>query len=662
MARRQQPVYLSNGGSKPSGDRFSDPIFPPDVTSLCFDPDNPKQDPDVKAFVSQVKTWRRPSEWCKNPVIFKDDASPGDIEQGQLGDCWLLSALGVVAMKPAILKHLFVKADGKRGEYKLRFYREGKWEEVTIDDRFPCGADGKPIFGHCKDPEEIWVLLIEKALAKLLGTYEALDGGYLEEGVVFLTGGRPEKVTINDWKGKSCFEETEADLWHKLMTYHNEGHMMGAAICSGKEMPDKSTGLVAGHAYGVLNVHPTKDGKFKLIQLRNPWGSFEWKGKWSDGSREWTKAYSEEVGEVNADDGSFWMELTDFRKYYDKITVCRIFNLRILTMDSPIVSDDDKVPFGNPDWYRVKYECEWNDSNAGGLTNNESYSQNPHFNLVVTQRSRLFFLISQPSLSTQAESRYYRTAIGFSIQKGTVSKKGAIRLPNGAITPDVFVQTPQRSRYNAAHLVVEPGQYIIVPFTNYPNRKSKFVLEIYGEKKFESGVLLDEDKDACRGVPASSRGARGTPRAEPAPPAKDPVPAKPPVRVSSAVNVKQVSNSPQVAPAIRREPAAATAPTKQRPKSMPAPSHSSPSPAPAPSYASPSLRDRLQQHQKQHQERRETVSILPQDPPNAKKELKRHMAPQRFQNTTNPLASDSKSKETINKSMFQTTNMMFYNK
>jgi hypothetical protein len=54
-----------------------------------------------------------------------------------------------------------------------------------------------------------------------------------------LTGGRPEKVTINDWKGKTCFEETEADLWHKLMTYHNEGHMMGAAICSGKEMPDK---------------------------------------------------------------------------------------------------------------------------------------------------------------------------------------------------------------------------------------------------------------------------------------------------------------------------------------------------------------------------------------------------------------------------------------
>ena len=123
----------------------------------------------------------------------------------------------------------------------------------------------------------------------------------------------------------------------------------------------------------MLDIYATKDGKYKLIQLRNPWGSFEWKGKWSDGSREWTKLYMylfpspfaypallsspllmhplqiysslpltnlfrDEVGYVNADDGSFWMELADFRKYYDKITVCRIFNLRVLSLSSPIVT------------------------------------------------------------------------------------------------------------------------------------------------------------------------------------------------------------------------------------------------------------------------------------------------------------------------------------
>lgn len=655
MARRQAgPTVNVPRVNVNQGDKFCDPIFPPDVYSLCFDPDNPKLDPDVKQFVAQVKMWRRPSEWCRNPVIFKDDASPGDIEQGQLGDCWLLSALGVVAVKSAILKHLFVKTDSERGEYRLRFYLEGKWEEVTIDDRFPCGADGKPIFGHCKDPEEIWVLVIEKALAKLLGTYEALDGGYLEEGVVMLTGGRPEKVTINDWKGKSCFEETAADLWHKLLTYHEESHMMGAAICSGKEMPDKSTGLVAGHAYGVLDVYPTKDGKYKLIQLRNPWGSFEWKGRWSDNSREWTPAYIKEVGEVAADDGSFWMELSDFRKYFDKITVCRIFNLRIFSLSSPIVTSQDKEIFGNVDWHRVKYECEWNEANAGGLTNNHSYSQNPHFSLTVREKSRVFFLISQPSLSTQAESRYYRTAIGFSVQKGTVAKKGAIKLPNGAATPDVFVQTPQRNRYNAAHLVVEPGQYLVVPFTNYPNRKSKFVLEIYGEKKFESSVLLPEDAGSCKGVPASARYA---PPQEPMAALSESLQKN--VRINSQPSsARRIESSPQMPPSAPRggrdEGSSSRRDAPQR--SAPPPQRSA-----APQYEpqtrdreSLNMKERLQQHQKTYQEKRSTVTTLPQEPPAGF-----HKAAKYQTGNFSPELSRAHADQ-MNKSLFQTTNMSHY--
>ena len=37
---------------------------------------------------------------------------------------------------------------------------------VIIDDKIPVRTkDGNPIFGHAKDPNELWVSLIEKGVA-----------------------------------------------------------------------------------------------------------------------------------------------------------------------------------------------------------------------------------------------------------------------------------------------------------------------------------------------------------------------------------------------------------------------------------------------------------------------------------------------------------------
>lgn len=59
------------------------------------------------------------------------------------------------------------------------------------------GQEPDYVFGHCLDPKELWVAIIEKAYAKLHGCYESLNGGMIDDGLVDLTGHVAEKVKLH---------------------------------------------------------------------------------------------------------------------------------------------------------------------------------------------------------------------------------------------------------------------------------------------------------------------------------------------------------------------------------------------------------------------------------------------------------------------------------
>ena len=151
---------------------WTDPEFPPMAKSL-YDPEIDQVDEALyKSF-----TWKRASQIYKPLYIFEDGVEPNDINQGQLGDCYFLAALSSLAEFPDRVKEMFVtKTINKAGIYMVRLFLNGNETLVTVDDHLPVQKSGKPAFASCRDGE-IWVSLLEKAWAKLHGTYARTEGG-----------------------------------------------------------------------------------------------------------------------------------------------------------------------------------------------------------------------------------------------------------------------------------------------------------------------------------------------------------------------------------------------------------------------------------------------------------------------------------------------------
>lgn len=46
-----------------------------------------------------------------DPKIFADIIKPSDIKQGQLGDCYFMSSLSVLAKHPSFIREMFISGD-----------------------------------------------------------------------------------------------------------------------------------------------------------------------------------------------------------------------------------------------------------------------------------------------------------------------------------------------------------------------------------------------------------------------------------------------------------------------------------------------------------------------------------------------------------------------
>lgn len=167
-------------------DQYEDSEFGAVASSICSDltiKTNPDKYKTSKQEEADNARWVRPTE-MESMTLFGEDGglTVGSVEQGSLGDCWLVALIASVAQSsPANLTDMInPKTISPIGCYSVRFYVDGLPRWVLIDDQFPA-KDSEKIdpdsFIYCHGQKEIWPNIIEKAFAKWTGAYENLTGG-----------------------------------------------------------------------------------------------------------------------------------------------------------------------------------------------------------------------------------------------------------------------------------------------------------------------------------------------------------------------------------------------------------------------------------------------------------------------------------------------------
>eukprot|EP00930_Biecheleria_cincta_P039541 TRINITY_DN27175_c0_g1_i1.p1 TRINITY_DN27175_c0_g1~~TRINITY_DN27175_c0_g1_i1.p1 ORF type:complete len:751 (+),score=107.80 TRINITY_DN27175_c0_g1_i1:11-2263(+) len=317
IARCRSEVQAIAAECRSRRQKFSDPEFPASERAIFAN----GHSPSLGSITAQQPSWRRASEGALDAGRGAASGQQAEvIVPGALGCAHLLGALATMRVLGRDPRELIVWREPDVGVFGVRFFKDGEWMYEVLDDFLPLSAvSGQPACSMCVlgsgEPQD-WLALLEKAYAKIHGSYEASTVGCEEEALEDVLGAGASCTKVSDFP-------IWGELWQHLQAKQKRGYALMAIRRRERAGDLLTTGLLSGQAYPCSRFEVV-DGQ-TLVELHNPWSKGQWTGRWGPKSRELLQQRDCEQFKPNSSSCQpFWMSIQDFCQNFTEIVEARV--------------------------------------------------------------------------------------------------------------------------------------------------------------------------------------------------------------------------------------------------------------------------------------------------------------------------------------------------
>ena len=330
-------TYWKNQGPGTEGQKYIDQKFPP-ITESLLDK-KMKTDGVDKINIHEVD-WKKsteifnPNEITLFPV--KDIPSEGEGQQssepapleinfnenkGVLFDNYthFFHAISILLSYPHLINQIFkTKTVSKEGCYELYIFANGEYKIVVIDDYFPIIKGTNSLRFAKPNKAELWLMLLEKAYAKVHGGYASLLSCDVISVLRCFTGFACERLNF--------FDIDLEDLENAIHTNKSNNKL----FVTPKES-SSSVGLIKGKTYELVDLYDvkTKDNEgnekdLKMVKIKNMFEYDKYKGEYSTESTLWNEDIKRVVNYNSEEKQCIYMSLDNLYSYCDRLEIFHI--------------------------------------------------------------------------------------------------------------------------------------------------------------------------------------------------------------------------------------------------------------------------------------------------------------------------------------------------